>query len=410
MATQNDIFRWLDNQQTNLIETLMAWSAINSGSYHHAGLLQMAETLTAHFTKLLDTNAGDVVEMQALPELTFIDKTGKLVKAPSAPALWFSKRPHCEKQVLLCGHYDTVFPSQSAFQQAQFLDDNTLNGPGVADMKGGILVMSKALEAFEKHPEADNIGWTVLLVPDEEIGSTSSADCCFPAAADKADFGMLYEPSLPSGAFVGKRKGSGNFSVVVRGRSAHAGREFEKGRNAIVKAAAIISEIHALNQQFAPSTINVGVIEGGQALNVVPDLAIFKFNIRVEENHVADEVLTAVEQILARHRSEDFQVALHGKVTRPVKPMDASQQKLFSLLENCCKTLGVGYQQIDSGGCCDGNNLKHLGLPNIDTLGVRGANIHTEDELVYLDSLTERCKLSFLILQAYACGQFEIKQ
>lgn len=397
VSTQLD---WIASQHDDMVATLIDWSNINSGSYHAAGLAKMQATLQAHFAKLLDDS--DSSEEITLPDLELIDKSGNVSYHPTTKAILFHKRPHCQKRVLLCGHYDTVFPQNSTFQTAKLIDDNTLNGPGVADMKGGILLMSKALEAFEQTAVAENIGWSVLLIPDEEIGSISSSAKCFQAVAEAAEFGMLYEPSLPSGAFVGKRKGSGNFTVVVRGKSAHAGREFDKGRNAIVKAAELIAEINQLNTKFAPCTINIGVIEGGQALNVVPELAIFKFNIRVTENDLAEAILADVRSIFAKHQDADYKIELHGKVTRPVKDMDSAQQKLFALLESCCQTLGLNYQQIDSGGCCDGNNLKHLGLPNIDTLGVRGANIHTDQEIAYLDSLVERTQLSFLLLHKFA--------
>lgn len=406
MTTPQAQLDWIATQQDEMIETLIEWSNINSGSYHLVGLNKMQTVLLTHFEALLDD--ADLIETIALPDLELLDKSGKVKLQPTANVIKISKRPQCRKRVLLCGHYDTVFAESSMFQVAKLIDNNLLNGPGVADMKGGIVVMAKALQAFEQTAEAANVGWTVLLVPDEEIGSISSSVTCFQAVADAADFGMLYEPSLPSGAFVGGRKGSGNFSVVVRGKSAHAGREFDKGRNAIVKAAELMTEINRLNDKYAPSTINIGVIEGGQALNVVPKLAIFKFNIRVLENSLADAILADVKAIFAAHQDADYKIELHGKVTRPIKPMDSAQQKLFAQLKTCCTKLGLDYQLIDSGGCCDGNNLKHMGLPNIDTLGVRGANIHTDQEMVYLDSLVERTQLSFLLLQAFASGQFSL--
>lgn len=390
----------IDSRHDELVKTLIDWANINSGSYHIEGVSRYREVVKAAFASILNDN--DVVETVALPPFEVIDNEGNPTTQAVADGLIVRKRPELKKRVLLCGHMDTVFPKDHHFQTCQFLDDNTLNGPGVADIKGGILLMLTALQALESHEVAQNIGWDVFLVPDEEIGSLSS-NTQYPQFADNV-FGMIYEPSPADGEFVGQRKGSGNFSIVVKGRAAHAGREFYAGRNAIVKLSRIIAELWELNDPDHSTTLNVGTVTGGQALNVVPELAIAKFNIRVASDADADKILAKVDAILDKHREDDYEIFRHGKISRPAKPMDESQQQLFAVLKQINDELGLPTEIIATGGCCDGNNFKALGLPNVDTLGVRGGNIHSDKEFALLDSLCERAKLSALLLLAFADG------
>ncbi|MBS9777462.1 MAG: hydrolase [Gammaproteobacteria bacterium] len=390
----------IDSRHDELVSTLIEWANINSGSYHIDGIAKYRGVLQAAFASVLDKH--DSIEVITLPTFEVVDSEGNIVEQKVSEGLVIRKRPHVKKRVLLCGHMDTVFPQEHHFQTCKYIGSNTLNGPGVADMKGGIVVMLTALQALESHDVAQNIGWDVYLSPDEEIGSFSSAEV-FPQFANHS-LGMIYEPSLPDGEFVGERKGSGNFSIVVRGRAAHAGREFYEGRNAIVKISNIAADLWALNNPEHSTTLNVGTITGGQALNVVPELAIAKFNIRVASNADAEEILAQVDAVLEKHREDDYEIFRHGKLSRPAKQMDESQEQLFAVLKKINDELGLPTKVIATGGCCDGNNLKALGLPNIDTLGVRGGMIHSDKEFMLLDSLCERAKLSALILLAFADG------
>ncbi|MBS9781669.1 MAG: hydrolase [Gammaproteobacteria bacterium] len=393
----------IDAQHDELVKTLIDWANINSGSYNIDGVNTYRQVVQDAFAQLTDST--DKVEVISLPTYEVVDNDGNIVQQSVANALIIRKRPELKKRVLLCAHLDTVFPIKHHFQTCQFLDDNTLNGPGVADIKGGILVMLTALKALESHQVSQAIGWDVLLVPDEEISSLGS-NHLYPQFADNA-FGMIYEPSLPDGEFVGQRKGSGNFTIVVKGRASHAGRAFYEGRNAIAKLANIVAEMHNLNDPSKSTTLNIGTISGGQALNVVPELAIAKFNIRVESDTDADTILSKVDNIIDKYREDDYDIFRHGQISRPAKPMDDEQKKLFAILKQINDELGLPTKVIATGGCCDGNNFKALGLPNIDTLGVRGGLIHSDKEFILLDSLCERAKLSALILLAFADGSIQ---
>ncbi|MGB1239547.1 MAG: hydrolase, partial [Pseudomonadales bacterium] len=357
--------------------------------------------------KLIEYAADLGAQVEVIPVAPFVDMDtkGNETAHPMGDAVRLTKRPDAALQIFLCGHLDTVFPVDCAFQKTQWLDENTLNGPGVADLKGGLIVMFKALQALERSPWAENIGWQILLNPDEEIGSRGSAPL-IAEAAKKVDLGMIYEPSFPDGNFAGARKGSGNFSVITRGKTAHAGREHHLGRNAIRAMADFISALDDLNGQRPGVTINPALVEGGGANNVVPDMCLSRFNIRLErpedEQWCLDNIQVILDQINAR---DGISIELHGHFGRKPKVLTRANEKLFEWACQCGSSLGLDLTWLPTGGCCDGNNLAEAGIPNIDTLGVQGGKIHSFDEYVNVDSFTVRAKLSAMLLMKLASAE-----
>ena len=394
---------WIASQQAHMVFLTEKWSRINSGSYNIEGVRAMRRELADHFLWL----HGDMRELPLAP-LKQINAVGESVTLEMTEALSIIKRPEAPIQILLMGHMDTVYGIDHPFQTPVFQPDNILNGPGVADLKGGLVVMLKALEAFEQSPWAEKIGWQVLMNPDEEIGSISS-DALMREAVKGKRLGLVYEPALADGSLAGERKGSGNFSIVVTGKAAHAGRNPQDGRNAVVAAAELTQALFALNGKREGVTINPARIDGGSALNVVPDNAVLRFNIRTLRVEDEQWVLGEIENHLAALNVRDgFTAALHGFFTRQPKPMAPENKAIFDMVQQCGAMLGLTIGIKPSGGCCDGNNLWKYGLPNVDTLGVRGANIHSAQEIVYLDSLTERAQLSALLLMRLASGELAL--
>lgn len=391
---------WIASQQQQMVFLTESWSRINSGSYNIAGIRKFRDALKANFSRL-----GGVMQLVPLKPILEVNARGEEEPLEIAEALTFHKRPEAKIQVLLVGHMDTVYEPDHPFQTPQYESENVLNGPGVADLKGGLVVMLKALEALEKSPWAKHIGWQVVLNPDEEIGSIAS-DPLLKEAAQGKHFGMVYEPTMPDGALAGERKGSGNYVFVVRGKAAHAGRNPQDGRNAIVALSELTQRIFALNGQRDGLTLNPGHIAGGGATNVVPDLAILRLNIRPKNPSDQPWVDAELHKMAAETGARDgFSVKVFSNYTRHPKPMSAENKAVFDMVQGCGKDLGLDIAIKPSGGCCDGNNLWKYGLPNVDTLGVRGANIHSDKELIYLDSLTERAQLSALLLMKLASGE-----
>lgn len=404
MPNYQPYIQWLTQQYSEMYPLLMNWSAINSGTHHIAGVERQ---LTAYRNAFKKLEAED--ELISLPAHHRLLNNGQVIEQAVAPALRVWKRPQAPLQVLLCGHSDTVYGQHHSFQKPQLLDFNTLNGPGVADMKGGILVMLYALLALERSPFREQLGWQILLTPDEEIGSLSSAPL-LDKIAKQVQLALVYEPAMTAkGTLAAARKGSGKFDIVVHGVAAHAGRDFSLGKNAITKMARIIMEIDALNKNDREFTINVGNIQGGEAVNIVPDLCIAHLDIRYQQQQDATFIQQQLEHIVQQHAAESgYGVNLYGGITRPAKPFEGNTARLFRLVQQAGRELGLSINWQSSGGCCDGNNLAANGLPVVDSLGVRGGNLHNENEYVLLDSLIERSQLSGLLLMKLATGESQL--
>jgi len=392
----------LDAESASLVSRTETWSAINSGSYELDGLARMRGLLADAASAL--PGQLDVV---ALAPSQRIKPNGESLDIEHGASLRLRVRPEAPIQVALTGHYDTVFPAAHAFQKP-WREGDHLRGPGTADMKGGIAVMLAALQAFEALPGAKRVGYEVLLSPDEEVGSVASAPL-LAALAKRAHLGMTYEPAMSDGSLVDARKGSGNFSLHVRGRAAHAGRAFNEGRNAVIAAAQASLWLSQLNGKRDGVTLNVGAIDGGGPVNVVPDNAVLRFNVRVPETEDAAWIESEIKRVVAQVGAiEGVAAHLHGGFTRPPKPLNGAQKTMVSWTRAAGDAIGVDLKFAPSGGVCEGNNLAAAGCPNIDTLGPVGGYIHSDQEYALIPSFAERAKLSFLLLAGVERGVFDI--
>ena len=380
-------------KQAAMIEFTIKLANINSGSLNAEGVNKVGEVLVEAAKDL-----GATIRRVPSAPYRVIDDRGEWRESPLGDAFILSKHPAAKRRILLAGHLDTVFPKDSHFQQCQWLDNNTLNGPGVADLKGGLVLMFEALRVLENSPYAGEVGWDVLLNPDEEIGSPSSAPL-FVELAKNCQIGMIYEPCMPNGHLAGDRKGSGNFSLVCQGLAAHAGREHHLGRNAIRAICDAMTAIDDLNGHWPGVTLNPGYIHGGGALNIVPDKAVGKFNVRVATLDEMHHVESALAQVVAQINQRDgITLELHGNFGRPPKQVTGRQESLYTLAQQCGQTLGLDLQWHPTGGCCDGNNLAAAGVINIDTLGIQGGKIHSDKEYLLADSFVPRAQLSAMLL------------
>ena len=375
------------------------WSGINSGSRNLDGLAIVGARLAGAFADL----PGEIQMVEPTP-VEAIDTSGKPYEVPHGRNLHLRVRPDAPVQLLFTGHMDTVFAADHAFQSLSWLEPGkVLNGPGVADMKGGIAVMLAALKAVEASPAASVLGYEVVINSDEEVGSLGSAALIAEAARGKRA-ALTYEPSaLPDGTLAGARPGSGNFSFTVHGRSAHAGRNPEEGRNALVAAADLALR---LKSAVGPGLkVNPAKIDGGSPNNVVPDMAVLRVNLRPDtlDDQVRAQSLieSSVAAISAEH---DVQIHAHGHFARPPKPMTPETEALFNLVKQAGADLGQSIGWKSTGGVCDGNNIAACGVPVIDTMGVRGGSIHSMEEFLIVDSLAERAALSALAILRLAEG------
>jgi glutamate carboxypeptidase len=378
-----------------MLARISDWAAINSGSRNLAGLAVMADRLLQAVAPL-----GGMATLEEPAPVSHVDAAGALVPLGHGRNLHVVKRPQAPVRVLLTGHMDTVFGVDHPFQALRWLDADTLNGPGVADMKGGIAVMLAALTALEDCELASGIGWEIVINSDEEVSSPGSTPLLVAAAA-RCHLGLTFEPALPDGTLAGARKGSGNFSAVVAGRAAHAGREPENGRNALLAAADLALRLKALTA--ADLTVNPARIDGGGPNNIVPDNAVLRWNMRPSTPAAAERARAAIDALAAEIAlAHEVAITVHGHFARPPKPLDANQARLFELVRDCGAALGLAIGWRDTGGVCDGNNLAATGLAVVDTLGPRGGAIHSADEFLCADSLVERAQLAALVLMRVA--------
>ena len=374
-----------------MLANTLAWSAINSGTGNLAGLKEVA----GHLADAFGARPGELALLDPAPAER-VDPAGRVVAVEHGRHLHLRVRPDAPVQMLFTGHMDTVYPADHPFQAVTRRDDGTVNGPGVADMKGGLALLLAALQAVEATPAAARLGYEVVINSDEETGSFSSAALIAEAARGKVA-ALTYEPALPDGTLAGARGGTGNFSVVVRGRSAHAGRNPEDGRNAVVAASDIALRLAAIGGPTL--SVNPARIDGGGPNNVVPDLAVLRVNFRPKAQDEIARARAQLDAIAAAVAAErDVRVEVHGGFNRPPKPIDAGAAKLFDLVRRTGGDLGLEIGWRDTGGVCDGNNIAAAGVPGVDTMGARGGAIHSADEYLIVDSLAERAALSALTI------------
>ncbi|MEM9411890.1 MAG: hydrolase, partial [Planctomycetota bacterium] len=379
----------LGDEMTDLVVRL---ANINSGSYNAAGVEKVVDLLDNEFSSL----GGKASRIKVAPKQE-VDDQGIIRELELGPLLQIQKRSELDRRVLLCIHSDTVYAEDSPFQKCQPLPNGNLNGPGVADAKGGLVVMLYALKMLEQTELGRLLGWEVIINPDEELGSPGSEQILRDRAT-LADVGLLFEPALPDGSMVSARKGVGNFVFVVRGKSVHAGREFKNGRNAVTHCCRLMQKIDELNQHD-DVILNVGRIQGGAALNVVPDLCIGRINTRVKTVEQMEQLHSTLESLTQKFDQVDgFQVEMHGGFSSPPKECIAQQLEMQRLIGQCASQLGRDLVWRETGGASDGNKFSAVGLPNIDTMGPLGGSIHSFDEFLMPESLVESAKLTTLTL------------
>ncbi len=374
-----------------LRDLLISWANLNSGSENFAGLDRMRAALAAEFGTLPGARVEHV----------------PLANTP-AQALRVRVRPDAPTQLLFSGHYDTVYGADDPFQTCTLLDPQTLRGPGVADMKGGLIVMLAALRAFERTPSAAQVGYEVLLTPDEEIGSFGSGALFAAAGASKRfALALVFEPARPNGDLVHSRKGTGNFVATCHGRAAHAASPTRAGRNAIAALAEFLVAAHRIPDELPGVMLNIGNIRGGgPATNVVPDFAEAKLDVRITRASDRAPLLARLHELAAPINARDgYKLEVTGAFNRPPKECTPIEEAAFALVQQAARELGLTpFTWVHTGGASDGNNLAAAGLPNLDGLGPIGDKLHSSEEFVRLPTLAERAALIAKFLEKLAAG------
>ncbi len=378
---------------------LERWANINSGSGHAAGLARMADTLRADFSRAFP--AATIEEINT-------DAPG--FNPPGSRALRIRLRPAAPTQVFLCGHYDTVYEADDAFQVCRWLDATTLNGPGVADMKGGLVTILVALQAFEATPHAASVGWEVLLTPDEETGSHGTAHL-FRGAARDHQFGFVFEPGRPNGNIIHSRKGTGGLVATCHGRAAHAAKVPNDGRSAILALAEFLLDAAKIPSEMPDVMVNVGNIRGGAAAtNVVPHFAESEIDIRITKIADSEPLLARFQALADRINTRDgIKLTLKGGFNRPPKECLPAEEAVFPEWQRAARDVGVPeFTWVHGGGGSDGNFLTAGGLPNLDGIGPIGDNLHSDREFCRVETIAPRAQIVALVLHRVAAGEIQL--
>jgi glutamate carboxypeptidase len=311
-------------------------------------------------------------------------------------AKWGIAQPEAARPpILILCHMDTVFDMGTLARFPVYTEAGILHGPGVFDMKGGIVL---ALFAVRLLRQAGSLArpLTILFTSDEETGSATSRPLIEALARQSAAVFCL-EPALPDGSLKTARKGTGEIEIVARGRAAHAGTDHAQGRNAIAELAAHILSVQALTDYARGTTTNVGVVSGGSRPNVVPAEARAQVDFRVSEVGEVGRLQAWVDglQPVLEGCSVEARLALN----RPPMPRDAVMAAAFARAQAIARPLGLELSEASTGGGSDANFVAPLGLPVLDGLGVRGSGAHSEREHVLVASLPERAALLARLLQ-----------
>jgi glutamate carboxypeptidase len=308
----------------------------------------------------------------------------------------FAGRGH-GKPVLMLGHFDTVWPLGTLANMPFRLESGRAYGPGVLDMKAGIVMMMFALRALSSIDHGEHRPVTVLLDTDEEVGSESGRPVVEKAAADCAAVLVLEPAQGVEGHLKTARKGVGNYIIRVHGRAAHAGVDFEKGHSAVVELARQVLEVAKFTELSRGITVNPGVIRGGTRTNVVAAEAWAEVDIRVARAADAREL----EHKFAALRAVDPECSLEvsGGLNRPPMERTEGTARLFDIAREEAKKLGMVLAESATGGGSDGNFTSALGIPTLDGLGAVGEGAHAAHESILVEELPRRTALLAALLE-----------
>ncbi len=360
-----------------MIESLRALVEHESPSHDKAALDSLACVIAARFKAL-----GGTVDL--VPNAA----GGEHVRARFGPDS--DARP-----ALVLGHYDTVWPIGTIATMPFRVEAAEAFGPGAYDMKASLVLIEAALAAIAQVGAAMPRPLVVLFTSDEEIGSLRSRDL-IEDEAKKCEFTLVVEPPLANGSLKTWRKGTGLFTLTIEGRPAHAGVEPEKGRSAVVELAHQILAIEGLQRPELGTTLNVGVVSGGSATNVVPAHATARIDARISTMTEAARLEAALKEL--KPVTPDVKLSITGRIKRPPMERTPAVVGLYERARAIGLTIGLDLGEGGTGGASDGNFTAALGIPTLDGLGCPGSGAHADHEHILIDGLLERAALMATLL------------
>jgi glutamate carboxypeptidase len=382
-ARAAQIAEWLAGREGEMIALLERLVNQDSGTYDRDGVNRVADLMAMAYQAI-------GFSVQRVPNDAYADHL--VATRGDGPG---------RRRLLCVGHMDTVFPAGTAATRPFRIQAGRATGPGVVDMKGGLTVLRFALAALAatESPAIHQAGITVLMNADEEIGSPSSR-ALIDEAARRHDAAIVLEPARPNGECVIARKGVGHFRVEVFGKQAHAGSQPELGVNAIWELAHKICALQALNDPVRGSTVNVGVVRGGERSNVVPDYACADIDLRVWNLAEAERITRAFREITGRTSVAGARGQLTGEVSTPPWSTDDGTRRMHQILQRAAAHLGLQIPGVETGGGSDGSRTAQH-IPTLDGLGPIGSKMHSPEEYLEVSSLTQRAALVALFVEEW---------
>ncbi len=315
--------------------------------------------------------------------------------------LQIRNKPQAEQiDVMLVGHMDTVFPVGTAELRPMSLDQDKAYGPGVSDMKSGLLNIVYAIRNLDQ-AVLDKLSICICMNPDEETGSLDSVEW-IQSVAKQAKNVLVAEAARADGGLVKARKGMARYKLSFNGVAAHAGNEPEKGRSAITEMANWILAINGMTNFESGTTLNVGIVSGGAGANIVPEQAEAIIDIRFWNNAEYDEVDTKLNGMATTPFVDGVKIELEREAYKPSMVPSSATESLMALVEQSAQELAIDINWKEVGGGSDANNTAILGVPTLDGFGPIGAGFHSDQEYLLLESIEPRIKLLMLVIEKLA--------
>jgi glutamate carboxypeptidase len=378
-----------ESRYDRFLEDLETVVNIDSGSGYAPGLMEVSSFFQHRFerlgwpTHLLQFNEG------AVPCLEIVN--GRL---PAESDRF---------DFLFLGHMDTVFPQGTVSQRPFSMQQGRAFGPGVADMKGGLVTVLCVAEILQQTGLSRDLSFCIAFNSDEEVGTRGSQKWLEGLAA-RSERVLVFEPCRPGGQRVLQRKGVGFFEVICSGRAVHAGVEPEKGANAVLELAHQVIKVSGFGRPEMGTTVNVTTIAGGNAINVIPASAQSTFDVRFSSVDEMHRIKAAFRDLSASGHVEGIRVEVKGDVNRPPMVPGSTTLELWDSIAAIGESLGMKMSLTDTGGGSDGNFTAAMGIPTIDAMGPRGGSPHSDGEYLELDSVVPNIQLICEILAAAASG------
>ncbi|WP_096156843.1 MULTISPECIES: M20 family metallopeptidase [Bacillus] len=365
--------KYLREKQEEMLQLIEKLVNIDSGTHFKTGVDKVGRILKKQYEQL-----GFVVTVKEE------EKFGN--------NLIIKHKDAVDPKIILVAHMDTVFPEGTVAKRPFRLEGDIAYGPGVVDMKSSLVEMLYAIRGLQYENQDCYKNIQIILNSDEEVGSPKSKKLIEEEAVGK-EYALIMEPARKDGSLVSSRRGGGRYKIIVKGKSAHAGIEPQKGRSAIEELAYKVIQLNGLTDYKKGISVNVGLIEGGSSVNTIPPMAVAHVDIRISEIEQAEYVEQKIKEICSMNDVSGTEITYKGAINRPPLEKNEQNEQLFDIIQGVGKEIGLQFKDTATGGGSDAAFTSATGVPTIDGLGPVGGNAHSENEYVEIKTLPERTLL-----------------